>query len=917
MPCRHATPHAIYNLGYTQEEGIDYDEVFAPVARIKAIKFEFEKMMHKKFQISSMGELTFFLELQVKQKEDGIFISQDKPDIMFAVCACARFQVNPKISHLYVVKRIFRYLKGQHKLGLWYPKDSPFDLVAFSNNDYAGASLDRKSTTRGEVYCVNMQRIIHKGMVDMQSNCCRVEIEVNMVTIGVTTAEENVDFAEIVDFLNVNLIGYALTIHAKVEGKTIVISESSVRRDLQFDDEDGIACLTNTEIFENLQLMGYEKLSEKLTFYKPYFSPQWKNLEEPITVPKSSQPKNTHRPRKAKRATERSQSSGPISLVADEIVTKEREDRMERAATTTSSLEAKQDSGNINRTQSMATLNEPSPQGTSSGSGPKCQDTILGDAEAQTRLKLKELMDLYTKLSNRVLDLETTKTAQAKEIASLKKRVKKLERKRKSKTPGMNLFKIGTFSKRSLGKEDASKHGRNLKQGKQSSIFEESDFNDEDEVPISDAINTTGTEVNTASEPVTTAGVSVSTAKPITTGSDNITTAEPITPPTTTTTIFKDEDLTIAQTLVKMRNEKSKVRGVVMQEPSETATRPTVPPQQYDPKDKGKGKMVKPENPLKKKDQIKFDEEIAQRLQAQMQAELEEEERLAREREEDANITEWDNTQVMMDADYELAARIQAQDQEELTIEEKSKMFVELIDKRKKHFARLRAEEKRRKPLPKAQKRNQMCTYLKNMVGFTYNQLKNKSFDEVKKAFDKTMSWIDSFVPVDSEVVKGSKDRADSSETRAEGSSKRAGEDLQQESTKKQNMDDDKDKEELKQCFEIIPDDGDDVTIDATPLSVKIPIVDYKIYQEGKKSFFQIIRADDHTIYLLVEKMYPLTKHTLHQMFNNVKLQVDYECEMAFDLLRLVKKQLKEGYIPERSVWKHPPSEDKAFNQET
>ncbi|GJW51112.1 hypothetical protein Tco_0092463 [Tanacetum coccineum] len=124
------------------------------------------------------------------------------------------------------------------------------------------------------------------------------------------------------------------------------------------------------------------------------------------------------------------------------------------------------------------------------------------------------------------------------------------------------------------------------------------------------------------------------------------------------------------------------------------------------------------------------------------------------------------------------------------------------------------------------------------------------------------------------------------------------GEDLQQESTKKQKMDDNKKKKELKQCFKIVPNDGDDVTIDATPLFVKIPIADYKIYQEGKKSFFQIIRADVQTIsyYLLVDKMYPLTKHTLHQMFNNVKLQVDYECKIAFDLLRLVKKQLKEGY---------------------
>ncbi|GJW47468.1 hypothetical protein Tco_0079114 [Tanacetum coccineum] len=76
-----------------------------------------------------------------------MYLTSSRPDIMFAVCACARYQVNPKVSHLYAVKRIFRYLKGQPKLGLWYPKDSPFDLIAYTDSDYAGASLDRKSTT--------------------------------------------------------------------------------------------------------------------------------------------------------------------------------------------------------------------------------------------------------------------------------------------------------------------------------------------------------------------------------------------------------------------------------------------------------------------------------------------------------------------------------------------------------------------------------------------------------------------------------------------------------------------------------------------------------------------------------------------------------------------------------------------------
>nr|GEY05327.1 ribonuclease H-like domain-containing protein [Tanacetum cinerariifolium] len=162
--------------GHTQEEGIDYDEVFTPVARIEAIRLflayasfmgftvyqmdvksaflygtideevEFEALMHEKFQMSAMGELNFFLGLQVLQKEDGIFLSQDKPDIMFAVCACAKHQVTPKECHLHAVKRIFRYLK---KLGLWYPKESLFDLVAYSDSDYGGATQDCKSTTGG------------------------------------------------------------------------------------------------------------------------------------------------------------------------------------------------------------------------------------------------------------------------------------------------------------------------------------------------------------------------------------------------------------------------------------------------------------------------------------------------------------------------------------------------------------------------------------------------------------------------------------------------------------------------------------------------------------------------------------------------------------------------------------------------
>ncbi|GJY59687.1 hypothetical protein Tco_0459579 [Tanacetum coccineum] len=345
-----------------------------------------------------------------------------------------------------------------------------------------------------------------------------------------------------------------------------------------------------------------------------------------------------------RKATEISQSSGPTTLVADETVHLEKGDSMERAVTTATSLDAEQGSGSINRTQSMTTLNEPIPQGTGSGSSPMRQDTILGDRPAQTRferlskqsnklplsrvntlgsgednMKLQELMDLCTKLSDRVLDLENVKDAQDLEIKKLKKRDKKLESKKKSRTPQLKrrLFKvrIESSAEKSLGdQEDSSKQGRNeTDQDEGISWFQEDSETQgvnakkrSYDPTIKIAILTTL--VTTASAPVTTVGVSVSTA-------------EPSTPSTTTTTTpIEYEDLTIAQTLMKMKSDKSKAKGVTMHDPTQ-----------------------------------------------RLQVELDEEARLEREREEEAskaaNIDEWDDVQAMMDADYELTAKLQAEEQ--------------------------------------------------------------------------------------------------------------------------------------------------------------------------------------------------------------------------------------------------------------
>ncbi|GJY43245.1 putative ribonuclease H-like domain-containing protein [Tanacetum coccineum] len=112
-----------------------------------------------------------------------MYLTSSRPDIMFAVCNCAMFQVSPKTSHLYVVKRIFRYLKGQPKLGLWYPRDSPFELQAFTDSDYAGASLDRKSTTGAEYVaaanCYGQVLLIQNQMLDHGFNFMNTRIYID------------------------------------------------------------------------------------------------------------------------------------------------------------------------------------------------------------------------------------------------------------------------------------------------------------------------------------------------------------------------------------------------------------------------------------------------------------------------------------------------------------------------------------------------------------------------------------------------------------------------------------------------------------------------------------------------------------------------------------------------------------------
>ncbi|GKA53798.1 putative ribonuclease H-like domain-containing protein [Tanacetum coccineum] len=332
----------------------------------------FEKLMKDKFQMSSMGELTFFLGLQVTQKEDGIFISQDKyvakilkkfnytdvksnstpvdlekplvkdgdaddvdvhlyrsmigslmylttsrPDIMVVVCACARFQVTTKTSHLLAIKRIFRYLKGKPTLGLWYFRDSPFELVAYTDSDYVRATQDRKSTTRG---CQFLGNRLISWQCKKQTVVATSTTEAEYVAVASCCRQVLWIQNQLLDY-GYNFMNTVINID---NNSTIGIIENPVQH----------SKTKHIEIRHHfIRDCNAKKLIQMVKIHTDH------NVADLLT-------KGFDAGRHVKRGrdTKIPQSSGPPIKVGDEVVHKELGDRMERAATTASSLEAEQDS---------------------------------------------------------------------------------------------------------------------------------------------------------------------------------------------------------------------------------------------------------------------------------------------------------------------------------------------------------------------------------------------------------------------------------------------------------------------------------------------------------------------------------------------------------------------------------------------
>ncbi|GKB92416.1 hypothetical protein Tco_0964688 [Tanacetum coccineum] len=516
-------------------------------------------------------------------------------------------------------------------------------------------------------------------------------VDTHNMVVFLSKPKESDGFEQIVDFLNAHPIKYALTVnpiiyiscieqfwstvkakiingevqlHAIIDGKKIIITESTVRRDLQLKDcrrvidsawnefsstmASAIICLTTNKKF-NFSKYIFEKLGEG--------SANPTDLHHtPTIIQSSTQPQKTQKPRKPKRKDTRvPQPSDPSENVTDEAVHKELGDSLVRAATIASSLEVEQDSGNITRTRSKATPNESSSLGTTSGGGPRCQET-MGDTTARTRFESvsKHSNDSLLVRGNTLRSDEDR--LELDELMKLfERRVKKLEKKNRSRTHKLKrLYKVGLIARvesfrdeESLG-EDASKQGRinAIDADEEITLVSVQDDADKEMFDV-DALN--GEEVFVAGQNENVVAEVVDAAQ--------VSTAA-------TTITITTEEITLPQALEALKTSKPKVKGIVFQEPAQ------------------------------KKDQISFDEEVALKLQAK----FDEEERLAREKvekEKEANIAlieTWDDIQAKIDVDYQLAERFQAQEnQERVAIKEKATLFQQLLEKRRKHFEAKRA----------------------------------------------------------------------------------------------------------------------------------------------------------------------------------------------------------------------------------
>ncbi|GJW01755.1 hypothetical protein Tco_1557006 [Tanacetum coccineum] len=402
-------------------------------------------------------------------------------------------------------------------------------------------------------------------------------------------------------------------IQALVDKKKVIIIESSIRSDLHLEDADGTDCLPTATIFEELARMGV-----KTTAWNEFSS----IMASAITCLAKNQKFNMSKYIFDAMVGDMSHHK---KIYVNPSHIKKIFANMKREGKDFSGRK-EQSRRKQKKTNAVPHLSDSTADVLNEESVPTHSNNLLLSGE--DRFKLTDLMDMYTKLSERVLDLEHTKTAQAQEITNLKLRDKKLEKKIGLRTHKFKrLYKVGVTRRveysddESLGaQEDTFNQGRSIKDinkdAEVSLVDETQGRSDDAEMFNTDAL--IGNEVFAKNDMIEKDQDVI--PKEVSTGAPSTT---PVSPPSTA--------ITTHSTIPK-------AKGITFRDAGESITRTPTSVSSSSIKDKWKAKMDEPEVPLKKKDQNSLDEEMARNLKAQIQAELIEEERLTRKKEEEANI---------------------------------------------------------------------------------------------------------------------------------------------------------------------------------------------------------------------------------------------------------------------------------------
>nr|GEU51004.1 hypothetical protein [Tanacetum cinerariifolium] len=832
--------------GYTQEEGIDYEEVFAPVSRIEAIRLFLAYASFIGFMVYQMDVKSAFLygtiEEEVYVCQPSGFEDPDYPDKVYKLVK-ALYGLHQAPRACYCQLLCTSAMDSESIAGLW-------NMIAY---------LTKSDASEGFNQIINfLNGSSIKYALTVNPNIYVLCIKQFWTSVAVTKVND------------------VTRLQALVDKKKVIITEATIRDALRLDDAEGITCLPNEEIFTELARICYEKPSTKLTFYKAFFSSQWKFLIHTILqcrkinfskyifdslvrnvdsstkfymypcflqlmirkqvgdlsshTTKYSSPALTQKVFANMRRVGKGCSGVETPLFEGMIVEQQVDKGVAEVNIKDVSTAGVAAEGDVSAADDVVpnVVQEPSISSPTPPTPPPqpSQDQPLTSQDAGISMDiLQNLLDTYTTLTRRVVHLEQDKVGTAQRFDTsddtVMDDVSKQGRMIVDMDANVDVTLKDVAAQDAEIDESADVQGRQV--GSQAQIYQ-IDLEHANKVLSMQDDEVEPAELQEVVEVVTTDKL---ITEVVTAASATLTAAAP------------QLTTAAASILITAPSAARRRKGVVIRDP-ESATPSTIIYSEAKSKYKGKGILVEEPKPLRKQAQIEQDEAYARELEVEL----------------NKNI-DWD----------EVIDHVQRKQKEDNTVK--------------------RYQALKRKPQTEAQARKNMMIYLRNVAGFKIDYFKGMTYDDIRLIFEKKFNSNVDFLMKTKEQM----DEEDSREL------KRLSESQDDKTAKKQKLDEEV--EELKRHLQIVTNDEDDVYIEATPLALKVSVVDYEIYTENNKPYFKIKRADgSHQLYLsFLKRRYPLTRFTVDQMLNNVRLKVEEKSKVSLELLR-VDLSFQKWYLP-------------------